>query len=149
MNLMVLLFTCLIVALIASESDGKRKMGGNGRGRKGGNFGGVGTKRQVKSWCNNFEDDPSVFTACLQLTKNFENYMEQIKNNTKTYLEKQKAELEDVVKTACRNSSDSPNAWKRCKDVLTKKRKMQLEVEKGYFYQNQGDCTWVCNGRLI
>ena len=106
MNLKVLLLTCLIVALIVSESDAKRKRGRNGGGRKGGHFGGGGGKRQVKRWCKNFEDDANVFAACSQLTENVESYMEQMKNETKTYLEQQKAVLEEVVKTACSSLND-------------------------------------------
>ena len=113
MNLKVLILTCLMVALIASESDAKRKRGRNGRGRNGGNFGKFGggsAKRQVKKWCNTFEDNGSVFTACSEMTENVESYMEQTRNATKTYLEQQKAILEDVVKTACSSLNEDEGA---------------------------------------
>ena len=113
MNLKVFLFTCLIVALIASESEAKRKRGGNGRGRKGGNFGkfgGGGAKRQVRSWCNNFEDDAIVDAACSQMKANVEDHMDQMKSDTKTYLEQQKADLEAVVKAACKSLDEDEGA---------------------------------------
>ena len=106
MNWKVFLFTFLIVALIESESEAKRK-----RGRKRGNFGGGGAKRQVERWCNNFEDDASAYASCVYVVSvDIENHMEQMKNDTETYLKQQKEELEDVVKTACKRLGEDEGA---------------------------------------
>ena len=114
MNLKVLFLPCLIVALISSESDAQRdRVERNRPGKNGGNCGhcdGGSEKRQVEKWCNSFEDNASVFTACSQLTENVESYMEQTKNDAKTYMEQQKAILEDVVKTACSNLNEDEEA---------------------------------------
>ena len=116
MNSKVLVLTCLMVALIASESMARKQGGRRGGGRRGkfgyGGPGGAGGQ-QFKRICSLFADESTVFDACEDIKENVEAFMDEKKESTKTFMEEQKANLEDVVRSACENLNDD-NSTSSC-----------------------------------